>query len=181
MKATSITAILAILLLLTACGRRADRSGATSSAIVPPGSTSSAEVPIAQPAMTAWQQGDKSAAIRSFVQAKWSLAGPLFAPGSALSLSEEEYRALSSSDRQARSGEMIAQLDLLKKLAAAVAQAGRDAAANGDTAQAREYFTSLRRCGVVLDQPGCLRLRMVQLVGEALEKMADAELAKLGR
>ena len=170
MKTTSTTVVLAVLLLLTACSRKADRSG----------STASAAVPIAQPAMTAWQQGDKSTAISCFVQANWSTL-PLFAPDSTLSLSEEEFQALSNTDRQARSREMMSQLDVFKKLAAAVAQAGRDAASKGDAAQARKYFTSLKRCGMALDQPGCLRLRLLQLVGQALGKMADAELAKVGQ
>lgn len=170
MKRTSATIVLAVLLLLTGCTRKADRSG----------STASAAVPIAQPAMTAWQRGDRSTAISCFVQANWSTL-PLFAANSTLSLSEEEFQALSNTDRQARSREMMSQLEVFKKLAAAVAQAGRDAASMGDTAQARKYFTSLKRCGMALDQPGCLRLRLLQLVGEALEKMADAELAKIGQ
>jgi hypothetical protein len=170
MKTTSTTAVLAALLLFTACGRKAERSGPTASAAMP----------IAQPALTAWQQGDASRAITSFAQAQWSISGTLFAPGSTLSLSEEEFQALSNADRQARSGEMMSELGVFKKLAAAVADAGRDAASKGDTAQARKYFTSLKQCGVALDQPGCLRLRIVQLVGQALEKTADSELARLG-
>ena len=66
--------------------------------------------------------------------------------------------------------EMMSQLDSVKKLAAAVAQAGRDAASKGDTAQARKYFTSLKQCGTALDSPDCLSL--VQLVGKAFKKMA---------
>jgi hypothetical protein len=170
MKTTTISAVLTVSLLLTGCGKKTG----------PPGSSASAAAPIAQPTMTAWQQGDKSTAISSFVQADWS-TGPLFAANSTLSLSEDQFKALSNADRQTKSGEMMSQLEVFKKLAAAVAQAGRDAASKGDTAQARKYFTSLKRCGMALDQPGCLRLRMLQLVGEALEKMADAELAKAGQ
>ena len=46
-------------------------------------------------------------------------------------------------------------------------------------AQARKYFTSLKQCGTALDNAD--RLRMVQLVGQALKKMADAELGKVGQ
>jgi hypothetical protein len=168
MKTTSTTTILVLLLLLTSCNKKADRSV----------STEGATVPIAQLAMTAWEQGDKPTAINRFVQANWSTV-PLFAANSTLSLSEEQFQALSNTDRNARSREMMSQLDAFKKLTAAVAQAGRDAASKGETAQAREYFTSLKRCGMALDQPGCLRLRILQLVGQALGKMADAGLAKL--
>jgi hypothetical protein len=128
--------------------------------------------------MTAWQQGDKATAISCFVETDWS-SGPLFAPNSTLSLSEDQFKALSNADRQAQSGEMMSQLNSLKKLAAAVAQAGRDAASKGDTAQARKYFNSLKQCGTALDNAD--RLRVVQLVGQALKKMADAELAKVGQ
>jgi hypothetical protein len=168
MKTTTISAVLTVSLLLTGCGKKAD----------PPGSTASAAAPIAQPSMTAWQQGDKATAISTFVETDWS-SGPLFAANSTLSLSEDQFKALSNADRQAQSGEMMSQLDSLKKLAAAVAQAGRDAASKGDGAQARKYFTSLKQCGTALDHAD--RLRMVQLVGQALKKMADAELAKVGQ
>jgi hypothetical protein len=129
--------------------------------------------------MKAWQEGDKSAAIDLFAQANWSTL-PLFLANSTLSLSEEEFQALSNAEREVRSREMMSQLDGFKKLAAAVAQAGREAAAKGNTAQARAYFTSLKRCGMALDQPGCLRLRVLQLVGQALQKLADAELGEAG-
>jgi hypothetical protein len=168
MKTTTISAVLTVSLLLTGCGKKAG----------PPSSASSAAAPVAQPSMTAWQQGDKSAAISSFVETDWS-SGPLFAANSTLSLSEDQFKALSNADRQTKSGEMMSQLDSLKKLAAAVAQAGRDAASRGDTAQARKYFSSLKQCGTALDNAD--RLRIVQLVGQALKKMADAELAKVGQ
>lgn len=168
MKTITITTVLTISLLLAGCGKKAG----------PPSSNASAAVPVAQPSMTAWQQGDKSAAISTFVETDWS-SGPLFAANSTLSLSEDQFKALSNADRQAQSGEMMSQLDSLKKLAAAVAQAGRDAASKGDTAQARKYFTALKQCGTTLDNAN--RLLMVQLVGQALKKMADAELAKVGQ
>jgi hypothetical protein len=168
MKTTVINAALAVSVLTIGCGKKTS----------PPSSTSAVAAPVAQAAMTAWQQGDKSGAVTSFVETDWS-HGPLFAANSTLSLSEDQFKALSNADRQAKSGEMISQLDSLKKLAAAVAQAGRDAASKGDTAQARKYFTSLKQCGTALDRPDCLRI--VQLVGQALKKMADTELTKIGK
>ena len=126
--------------------------------------------------MTAWQQGDTPKAISSFVETDWS-SRPLFAASSTLSLTEDQFKALSNPERQAKSAEMMSQLDSVKKLAAAVAQAGRDAASKGDTAQARKHFTSLKQCGTALDSPDCLSL--VQLVGKAFKKMADTELAKI--
>ena len=101
----------------------------------------------------------------------------MFASDSTLSLSEGQFVALSNAERQSKSGEMMSQLASLKQLARAVAQAGRDAASKGDTAQARKHFTSLKQCGTALDSPDCLRI--VQLVGQALKKMGDAELANI--
>jgi len=134
--------------------------------------------PVTQPALTAWQQGDKSTAISSFLAIDWS-ARPLFASGSTLSLSEDQFKALSDADRQAKSSEMLRQISSLKQLAAAVAQAGRDAASKGDAAQARKSFTSLKQCGMALDSPD--NLLIVQLVGQAFKKMADTELAKVAQ
>ena len=128
--------------------------------------------------MTAWQEGDRSKALGSFIEADWSTR-QLFAPGSALSLSEDQFKSLSADDRQAKSADMISQLDSFKRLSAAVAQAGREAAGSGDTAQARKYFTSLKQCGTALDSPDCLRL--VQLVGQGFKKRADTELAKIAQ
>ena len=84
-----------------------------------------------------------------------------------------------SVEAQAKSGEMAAQLDSLKRLAATVAQAGRDAASKGDAAQARKYFTSLKQCGKALDSADYSSL--VQIVGQSLQKKADAELAMIGQ
>ena len=94
-----------------------------------------------------------------------------------MSLTEDQFKALSDAERQAKSGEMFSQLDSVKKLAAAVAQAGRDADSKGDTALARKHFTSLKQCGTALDSPDCLSL--VQLVGKGFKKTADTELAKI--
>jgi len=126
--------------------------------------------------MTAWQQGDTPKAVSSFVESDWSRR-PLFAASSTLSLTEDQFKALSDAERQAKSGEMFSQLDSVKKLAAAVAQAGRDADSKGDTALARKHFTSLKQCGTALDSPDCLSL--VQLVGKGFKKTADTELAKI--
>ncbi len=165
-------------ILLAGCGKKESASGSSA----PPKKQESEAAPagaaVAQPALTAWQQGDKSTAVSSFLEADWS-ARPLFASGSTLNLSEDQFKALPAADRQAKSGEMMSQLDSVKKLAAAVAQAGREAASKGDTPQARKCFASLKQCGTALDSPD--RLRIVQLVGQAFKKMADTELAKVGQ
>jgi hypothetical protein len=166
MKTTTIIAVLTVSLLLAGCGKKT----------TPPSSNPSTAAPVTESAMTAWQQGDTPKAVSSFVETDWS-SRPLFAASSTLSLTEYQFKALSDAERQAKSAEMMSQLGSVKKLAAAVAQAGRDAAAKGDTAQARKYFTSLKECGTALESPDCLSL--VQLVGKAFKKLADTELAKI--
>lgn len=168
MKTTTICAVLTASLLLAGCGKKAR----------PLSSTPSTAAPVAQPVMTTWQLGDKSTAVSSFVETDWS-SRPLFASSSTLSLTENQFKALSDAERQAKSGEMFSQLDSLKQLAAAVAQAGRDAASKGDATQARKYFISLKQCGAALDTLNSLAL--VRLVGQGIKKRADTELSQLAQ
>ena len=166
MKTTASITVLATSLLLVGCGKQ--------SAL--PSSSSSTVAPVTQSVMTAWQQGDKTAAVAGFVETDWS-ARPLFASDSMLSLSEDKFKALSNSERQAKSSKMFQQIDSLKRLAAAVAQAGQDAAAKGDAAQARKHLTSLREFGSAIDTSNSLAL--LRLVGQAEKKRADREMSKL--
>ncbi|HYG34050.1 MAG TPA: hypothetical protein VEC99_04670 [Clostridia bacterium] len=166
MKTAITGTALIVSLLLTGCEKKAN----------PSSPTPSAAAPVAQPALVSWQQGDKPAAINRFAEINWN-ARPLFASDSPLSLSEAQFIALSEAERKAKSEEILAQLDTLKKLAGAVAESGRAAAAKGDVAQARKYFSSLKGSGEALAGPDCMAV--VQLVGKALKKMADAELAKV--
>jgi hypothetical protein len=174
MKNAIITGIMATTILIAGCGKKSPSSSTTP----PPAQADAASSsPVAQPALTAWQQGDKAAAVSSFLAADWT-ARPLFAADSPLSLTESQFAALSAADRQAKSSVLTAQLDSFKQLAAAVRQAGTDAASKGDAAQARKCFTALKQCGTALSGPDCLSL--VQLVGQGLIKRADTELAKIG-
>lgn len=175
MKCTPITVVMAATILIAGC----DKKSPSSTTTPPPAQADAASSsPAAQPALAAWQQGDKAAAVTGFLAADWSTR-PLFAADSPLSLSESQFAALSDADRQAKSTVLTAQLDSFKELAAAVRHAGTDAASKGDVAQARKCFASLKQCGTALSSPDCLSL--VQLVGKAFIKMSDAELAKIGQ
>jgi hypothetical protein len=178
MKIQTISTIMAVTILLAGCGKQNTSSGTSPSSAKEQTGTAASAAPVAQAAMSAWQQGDKSTAVSKFLDADWS-ARPLFPPDSPLSLTEAQFQLLSNTDRQAKSNEMLPQVSALKALAAAVAQAGRDAASKGDAAQAQQCFASLKQCGTALSSPDCLSL--VQLVGKAFNKMADTELAKLGK
>jgi len=166
MKTRIITISLGLSLLLASCSRKSS----------PPASAPSATAPVASPLIVAWKQGDKSVAISHFVETDWN-SRPLFASGSACNLTEAQFRALPREKQQQESEEMIAEITSLKELAAATAQAGRDAAWNGDKAQARKYFAALQQCGAALDSSTYSLL--VQKVGQALKRISDAELKNL--
>ena len=171
MKYAIITGVMAVTILMAGCGKKSPSSSTTLPSAQAATASSS---PAAQPALTAWQQGDKAAAVSSFLAADWS-ARPLFATGSTLNLTEDQFKELSETDRH----EMLTQLASLKQLAASVGQAGLDAASKGDVTQARKDFTSVKQFGAALESPNYTIL--VQLVGKAFEKMSDTELAKIGQ
>ena len=163
---------------LTGCGRKSDSSGNPPPLAKQEQGTTPAATPAMQSALTAWEQGDTSTAVSRFLEADWS-ARPLFAPGSTLSLSEEQFMSLARADRNAKQSELIAKVGEVKQLGRAVLQAGTDAAAKKDHAQARKHFTSVKQCGEALQGPECLAI--LQGTGKALKHMADDELAKLGQ
>jgi hypothetical protein len=174
---TVFLAVMLVPFVLMGCRKQADSPrSASPPGNQPPLAATPASEPVLSSVLAIWQQGNWPAAISRFLETDWSQR-PLFAPGSALSLGEEDFKKLARADRNATSGEIMSQAGDLKKLAAAVAQAGRDAAAKKDYAQARRHFTALRECGEALDRPA--NLAIVRLVGQAFKKLANAELAKL--
>lgn len=142
--------------------------------------------PAAQPALAAWQQGDRAGAVSNFLAADWT-AGPLFAPDAILSLTEAEFSGhvkpvwmpgiVMTGGIEAARVQMTKELATMKQLAAAVAQAGRDAVANNDVALARKHFTSVQRFAAALDTTNSLRI--LRLDAQAMKKRADSELATL--
>lgn len=142
--------------------------------------------PVAQPALSAWLQGDRGGAVSNFLAADWT-AGPLFAPDAILSLTEAEFSGqvkpgwmpgFFMKDRiEAARVQMTKEHATLKQLAAAVAQAGRDAAATNDVALARKHFTSLQRFAAAIDTSNSLRI--LRLDAQPIKKRADNALATL--
>ena len=131
-----------------------------------------------EPILTAVQQGDTASAVGMFLEADWTTR-PLFTPGSTLALSEKQYVALTREQQAAASTELPKQSTVLKGLATAVGQAGQAAVAKQEIALARRYFTSLQQYGEALAGPESTAL--IKLVGQAIKKRGDAELAKLGQ
>jgi hypothetical protein len=174
MRFPIVSLLMIAALLLPGCGKKSELPVKDQVLVDPP----QAVMPATQVALIAWKQGDKSAAVSSFIDADWT-SRKLFASDSVLSLSEDQFKSLTDEDRATKSKEMLAQIDTFKQLMAAVIQSGQDAAAKGDAAQARKCFASLKQCGTALDSPNCLSL--VRMVGQAATRRADAELAKLGK
>jgi len=173
MKYAIITGVMAATILIAGCGKKSPSSSATP----PPAQADAASSPASHPVLTAWQQGDKAAAVTNFLATDWSVH-PLFASGSILSLSEDQLKALSAADRKAKADEMLPQLLTFRDLAEAVEQAGHDAASKGDIAQARKYFVSLKQCGTALDSPDYTF--MLRQIGQAIQKLSDKDLAQIG-
>ena len=144
--------------------------------------TTPAGTSILQPALAAWQQGDRVGAVSNFVAADWSV-GQLFAPDSILSLTETQFHAqvrggvTKIGNIQAKSDQMIKELQTMKELTAAVAQAGRDAVATNDVALARRHFSSLHQFGTALDSSNSLAI--LRLDAQAIKRKAEKELATL--
>ena len=169
MKIQTISAVVAATILFVGCGKQNTSSGTPPPSVKAQPSAASGS-PVTQAALSAWQQGDQSAAVSNFLAANWG-ARPLFASDSVLSLTEDQLKSLSDADRQAKLDEIMKQLDPLKRLIEAVAQAGNDAALKGDTAQAQKCFASLKQCGTALSSPDCSR--RIQDFGGGLTRAAD--------
>ena len=135
----------------------------------------SASAPTMDSLLTIWRKGDKSEAVSRFVETNWSTR-PLFAPGSTLSLSEEQFHSLTDDDRQSRVKELEGAGDI-HHMAMAVQQAGLDAAKQNDPTQARKCFISLQECGRVLKASN--NLRLLQVIGGAMENIGDTRLAEI--
>lgn len=136
----------------------------------------SAAIPTLESALSAWQAGDKATAVSRFVQVDWTRR-PLFASNSVLGLSETQFQAIPNSSRRAKMEELLSQVPILKRIAVAVATAGKDAAARKDFADAKKHFTSLEQCGETLSGPDFTLL--VQQIGKFMKNLADEESAKL--
>lgn len=98
MRTTTISAIFTVSLLLAGCGKKP----------TPSSFNSSTNAPVIESALTAWQQGNAAKAVSSFVETDWS-SRPLFAASSTLNLTEDQFKALSDAERQAKSVEMTSQ------------------------------------------------------------------------
>lgn len=131
---------------------------------------------VLSPIMEQWEKGEKTEAINRFVEADWK-ARPLFAPGSAMSLNEDQFQKLTPDIVADKMKEVIPRINTLRQIAQGVMEAGKEAMKQGDKAKARKHFTAVKQCGEAINSAETLKV--VQLVGQAIVKLSDAELVKV--
>jgi PBP1b-binding outer membrane lipoprotein LpoB len=175
MKNAIIIGVIATTFLLAGCGKK--NVSSVGSAPSTTSQTNASSSPIL-PALTAWEQDDKATAVSSFLAADWNVDASLMAD-STLNLRNDQFKSLTDAQYQSKSVQLTAQLQNLRGLATAVEQAGRDAALKGDTTQAPKCFMSLKQCSIGWDNAE--NLQIVQLVGQAMRKMSEKDLAKIGQ
>ena len=141
-----------------------------------PSGTAARATPL-EKAVASWHQGDQAGAVQRFLEIDWKTGAP-YSAGSPLRMREKDFPSLSAAESEKLMGQVTAQLKDLKQLATAVRDKGLAATA-ADRELARRCFGRIDECGAALDQPDGLKI--VQLVGQALRKMAAAESAKLGQ
>src|SRR5215469_11173057 len=110
--------------VLLAGGSKGDQtSNAPAPSTVAPQHTVPVSTPVLQPIFTAFQVGNTAQAVDLFTQANWS-GRPIFPSGMALGLTDAQFKAIPESERKLKMNEMLTQLDLVKRLAAAISNAG---------------------------------------------------------
>lgn len=163
--------IVAAALVFAGCGKKEGESSQTAAS---PASASSQS--IAEPLVNLWEKGDRPGAISNFIKSDWK-TGAVFEKGSVANLSEADFGKLDEADRATTAERILKDVMVLKQLAIAVVEAGRQAAEKGDLAQARKNFESAKQFGEALDKESYTKL--VQLVGQGLKRITTKELAKL--
>ncbi len=131
-----------------------------------------------EPILADWDCGQEEKAVNEFLCFNWDKEA-VFAPASALSLSERELDSLSQAAAAAKMRQAVAELQSLRELVYAVDKTGRDAENRGEVSKARACFISMEQCGGALQSSN--RLYLVQLVGKSIGKTAGNELLKANK
>jgi hypothetical protein len=116
-----------------------------------------------------WSAGNQEAAIEKFLAIDWNDA-LLFPSGTPLAYAERDLASLSENQLRQDMGEIESIAKALKEMSLRIKQLGEEARAAGNSTEAETCFNSLGKCGTALDQPN--RLKILQLVGKAIKKMA---------
>ena len=115
-------------------------------------------------AMQLWDQGKRTEAIEEFVTVDWNKTEH-FSQSSVFRLSEQEFVALPSTQREAKMSEVMTGITTMKQLGKAVVEHGRAS----DTPQ--KYYDAVAQFGEMLAGPD--KLLTVQMTGKAIKKLAE--------
>ena len=128
--------------------------------------------------LASWESGRKEDAVEQLLSIRW-VEPALFADVPHLSLSEDEFKALSLSgdERTRRQEEYMELVSTFKNLSRHCCSVGENALATGDKETAKAHYEAVLHLGEALSSPK--RVSMMQGTGKALMRMAEEKLSAL--
>lgn len=129
--------------------------------------------PLSQ-ALASWESGDKDAAAKLLVAVDWS-AADLGSGEPGLSVSEQEFASLSSTEKNEVQADAVRIAAPLRDLGRHTVSLGTAAVSSGDDQMAQSYFQAAMNLGKALSDEN--RLLAIQGVGKAIVAMADEQIA----
>ncbi len=138
-------------------------------------SVSASGAPHIENVLDQWSAGRHEEAVRALLMLSESQAPP--AAYRPFDLTERQFAELPQTDRDALREKMLARLDVLRELARELARRARQAAAQGHREEAERLLKVVKRLGAANRGPEVTLV--VDLVGQAIERLADDELAEL--
>ena len=128
-------------------------------------------------ALARWRKGEKEQAAAAFLAIAWEQ--PLhFSPDSVWALSEKDFAALPESKRTEIQQQAMDIARTTRDLAQHVAGLGQADLTKKDFAAAEKCFRAVSDCGKAVSKLDTLML--LKMVGNAIQKLGDKELATLG-
>ncbi len=122
-----------------------------------------------------WTAGRHEEALSTLMTISESYAAPAcYRP---FDITEPQFVALPQAEREALREKMLAGLVVLRKIARELDRRAREAAAAGDPERAAKLLEVMKRLGAANRGPEVTRL--VDLVGQAIEKLAERGLSEL--
>jgi hypothetical protein len=189
MKCTKLSLIflfLSVLLSVGACRKKAapppvvgSESGGdvNSGTVEPAAGAEQAKSQGLENALAQWSKGEKEQAVEVFLAIAWEQ--PLhFSPDSVWLLSEKDFAAMPESKRTEMQQQAMDVAQTTKELARYVTGLGQADLAKKDFAAAERCFRAVSGCGKAVSKLDALML--LKMVGNAIQRLGDKELAALG-
>lgn len=125
--------------------------------------------------MELWSSGDRDTAVQTVV--KLCDAGAKTEQLRPYTMTEAEFVALPIDEQQERKMEIVKDLETLREITRELARRSEAAAAAGDLASAEAHLRVNKRIGEANTGPDVMLI--VNLLGEAITKRADSDLAAI--